>query len=56
MSTVEHVSRYLVHLGEALAQEALKAQLFSLSLSGRINQGMDQSGEKIPFLFLHWDG
>ena len=33
-STIEHVSRYLSHLGEASIEEAHRVRFFSLSLSG----------------------
>jgi hypothetical protein len=34
VSTMEHVNRFLLQLGEAANQDALKVRLFSLSLSG----------------------
>jgi len=34
VSTMEHVNRFLLQLGEAANQDALRVQLFSLSLSG----------------------
>ena len=33
-STIEHVSRYLIQLGEASVEEAHRVHFFSLSLSG----------------------
>jgi len=33
-STIEHISRYLMQLGEASADEAWRIQYFSLSLTG----------------------
>ena len=33
-STIEHVSRYLMQLGEASVEDALQVHFFSLSLSG----------------------
>jgi len=34
MSTMEHISRYLIQLGDLSVEEAHKVQFFSLSLSG----------------------
>ena len=34
MTTTEHISRYLVQLGEASVEEAHKVRFFPLSLSG----------------------
>ena len=34
VSMMEHVNRFLLQLGEACNQDALKVRLFSLSLSG----------------------
>ena len=34
MTTMEHISRYLIQLGEAFVEEAHKVRFFSLSLSG----------------------
>ena len=34
MTTIEHISRYLIQLGEASVEEAHKVRFFPLSLSG----------------------
>ena len=34
MTTMEHISRYLVQLGETFVEEAHKVRFFPLSLSG----------------------
>ena len=34
MTTIEHISRYLIQLGEASVEEAYKVRFFPLSLSG----------------------
>jgi hypothetical protein len=39
-STVEHIARYLMQLGEASADEAFRVRYFPLSLTGRLLHGL----------------